>query len=381
MFFTFLALGSSKWLNYSDYNYYVYFQEESRFLPIFTLFTNSSSSDDLIPQFHFFSNTFKNDYELNFMHVDCLNSSLCLKFGIISYPSLYFIQGPNYYYWYKCLSNDFSKEISNFFGPLRYTSIEDASLSNFLESTQNGGSFFHLRIRPEFKTVLIKFKESASYYHIFNSTFAYTTTNIDAASITSYYSENCFTYRRIRPIDIDVFCDKNKFSFYHIYRSFEIKTFIENDPYIFVVFTNREDLPLLRKALLEKFNLFCHRFKFGFIQHDEHLDLLSHFSLENETVPFIFGINIFQDCYSHYPIDSNITFYNDLLDGKNCLRIDFKYSLLPNNPKARLTMLSFVTTFAITFALFYCLAINKRPKQCNYEQIQQFNRSNSIKTE
>lgn len=363
MFFYFILFASSKWWNFTDADFYVHMQEESKLLPIFSLFTNSSSSNSIISLFKNFSHHFQSQHQIDFTHIDCLKTDFCTtQAQILEFPSIYIIQGPDYFYWKKIKTDNWTYEINNIM-TLDNTlfEIKNDELTNSLDLPKRGGSLFQLTIQYQFKAVYRQFYKFIKYYKIFNSSFICSyDENIQAATITCYYSRNCFNRRRIRPIEVETYFEDNKFSFYHIYNQKELRDFIETSPFAFVIFQNHEQMIDSQEKVYGRFNSQCNKFKFGFIDSSMNKYFMKTFSIENLSQPFIFAINIFKDCYSTFEIDANDTAYNNVYDGINCQRIGRKFNLIPRKPKTTFAMLSFVLTFAFVFAFFYCIATSKR---------------------
>lgn len=370
IFFLFLFC-SSKWWNFTDADFYVYMQEDSKLVPIVGLFTNSSQSNTIMENFKNFSTNFQSTYKIDFTHVDCLKTNFCnTKVQISEFPSIYLIQGPLYFYWKKIEITNWESEINNFMN-----SNEPELLANneySLEKVQKGGSLFQLTIQKQFKTVYNFFCKYITYYRIFNSSFTYSINeSIQAATITCYFSENCFIRQRIRPIEIESFFEENKFSFYHVYHQNEIKNYIEISPFAFIVFQDQSQMNFSSEKVFDTFKQQCSKFKFGFIDSKKNQNFIKEFSLENKTLPFVFAINVFENCYSTFSIDANRTFYDNVYNGENCEKIGRKFNLIPKSPKKSFTMLSFALTFGFVFAFIYCISTSRREEpfsKNNYSQ-------------
>ncbi|OHT16193.1 hypothetical protein TRFO_13346 [Tritrichomonas foetus] len=359
---------SSNWINFTPENYYVYMEEESKLSPIVALFTNSSNDQNLIDKFQHHSKNFNN---INFTHIDCLKMDFCsTKVEIKVFPSIFLMQGQNFHYWREISLDGWKEQIKYdmIFNKNSVINLAESStpLSTLIENVKNGGSVFHLDIAKEFQAVFIKFSQLVKYYNIFNTTSIYSIKKDNRfATLTSYYSTNCFTIRRIRPIEIDKFLDENKFSFYHRYFPNELKEVLLYSPFALIVTQNRSVLAEPYFA----FNSQCHKIKFGMIDFITNKDFIKEFELENEKAPFIVGINIFKDCYSIFPIDADDTFYSNILNGQKCNRIGRKYGIYPMKSQSPLSMSTFALSFASVFAIFYCIASTKNSKDTSMPEL------------
>ena len=155
MIFYLFWFCSSKWWNITSDESYIFMQEESKLKPILILFTNSSQSISIISTFKDFSINFQNKHQIDFAHIDCLKTNFCTSHVQVNeFPSVYLMQGPNYFYWKKIMITNLESEINNFMNFNEPELVSDKhQLSKSLQKTKKGGSHFHLTIQQNFKTV------------------------------------------------------------------------------------------------------------------------------------------------------------------------------------------------------------------------------------
>ena len=358
--FFIINLSFSKWWNFSDSNFYVYKKEESKFNPIVALFTNSTP-DSFILEFYQFSINHFNNSVVDFTHIDCLNNDFCKTQKYIQgFPSIYLIQGNHSRYWKRLPIdlNQLKQEIDDSLSKSYISKIESQNeLNDHLKLVKNGGSLFHLDTQDMFKAVNHKFEEVTHYFHIFNSTFVYSHSNINVPTITSYYSLNCFQIKRIRPIEINNYVKNNLFSFYHRYDSNELKELLNTSPYALIVTTNET----YNYDLYEKYNSQCHKFKFGYVDYSVNMDFIKEFKLDNEigNIPFVFLINVFKNCYSIANITVTDKEFENILKGESCIKIGHKFNLHPIRPKKKYSMSIFVILITIFFGVIYFIFSSK----------------------
>jgi hypothetical protein len=303
----------STWWEFSHRGYVIEKVEESKRKPLLALFTDSetSNADTLIAQFRNFSTTDPRVLNSTATHINCSNSQFCASLPQFPIPCVQIIRGPFPKYWHRTTD----------FNPLTWLELLNASIQALpaeidsaaelhasIANSVHGGTTFHLVTSNRTRTALRLYRTAAQYYGIFGCAFTYSLRATGSSVLAGFRAEGVVIKTKIRPIQIEKFIERNRFSLFHNFDYDEFLIAIKERPIVLLLenITN----PYLNVSL-ERFS----ELNFGTMEIETAPELRRFFG---DEIPLVIGYNGRRDCLLQNTSISN-AFLEDVAKARNCM--------------------------------------------------------------